>query len=257
MDNENNFCPSCGNKLSGNEDICPFCGYKIVENAISQDENLPPSGIFRPLKSSPVNKENNVPVEEKPRENNDKPEITDELKTEPIPLTPPVIPEVQQNEQLSAQSDELPKKKSKIVLWLVIIAAALVIVSFVVIALIHSLGVAKIGFMERIFPSSQPEVVVTALEKNYYFCYSATSIDNKMTVILSTVYNQSTSGNSITTATDQFTKYISIRYPRDYRKFKPVVCRQFNNYEDAAKLRSEILSNYLKKKYKVRFAEIN
>jgi RNA polymerase subunit RPABC4/transcription elongation factor Spt4 len=237
FDNEN-ICPTCKTTLREDEVVCPFCGMKISK--VSDNKSEKELGEV-------------TPVAELPKDEN---HLISKFPTNNETIIPPII----ENENIQENQSIVPnepgaggKKKTGLI---IILAAAFVVIILLGTFLLQYSGVINIPALNGLIPGKDITVVKTVTAKNYYFCYASALISGKTQVILSNVFLQEQDNNSEVTATKSFSKFISLRYPKDYKLFAPILCKKYATFELASKEREKVQSAYQKKKYTFRFVDL-
>ena len=292
---EHSFCPECGQALEGSEYLCPSCGFKLAEPPAEQtpppppvNENVPPpppvNEVVPPVPPvenpepprietpEPPKVEEPVPPVEEPKVETPVPPIEEPKQEVTIPpVQETVVPPQPQQQGIFNQASPqaiVPKKKSKLWLWIVLIVVGVLVISAGVGAFLIYNGTIpknKVDFL----PKSVLEVLTPKQNNNgpvsnkpdrvYYLAYSFTLIEktNEKVIIISSVMDP----GSVTQANEfgaksSFNEFAKINYPDDYFLFKDVKVKKFNSREDAVNERESIKKDFESKGYTLRLMEV-
>lgn len=289
-----NFCPSCGHALQGDEMLCPFCAYRLSESEIKSgnpnvgdqpQEQLP--DVFCPACNTRIlpgeivctfcgfridgsvgldhhkvveknlgkgTEEMKIPVAEVPKEKGS-------ISIHPVSaeiVVPPVIPASVDKIQETAVAGDSGKNagKKKKGFWILIVAIV-IIVLIAVLCILQYAGVINAPILNRIIPANKVVVAPVKVEKHYYYCYASAVIKGKTNMIMSNVFSQEQAGNNMETAKAVFSRVTRLQYPTDYMFFRPVLCKQGDDFTKIMSERESMRDSYMKKKYKMRFVEVH
>ena len=253
------FCPECGQKLEGTESKCPKCNFVFVqepsvekkqEASVVKEDNVAP--VVPPV-VPPVNEEKPPVVEEKPIEKKEpvKKEIPPAAPTPPVNKPTPVA--------------QAPKKKSKALMWILIILGGIIVL------LAIFAGLVKFGVVPAKTVSFLPAPVMKMLkpvksntnimstEKEitdvYYVCYDMAYVNKDKVAVISNVI-KSDSESSITGAKNEFMDILKLRFPNDYFEFSNVVCKQYPDFDKAVSEREKVKKDYQKDDCKIETVDV-
>jgi hypothetical protein len=247
------FCPECGQKLEGTESKCPKCNFVFVqepsvekkqEAPVVKEDKIPPvaAPVFPPA------------VEEKPAVVEEKPV---EKKIPPAPPTPPV--------NKPTPMAQAPKKKSKALMWI------LIILGVIIVLLAAFAGLIKFGVISAKTVDFLPPTVMKMLKPVksnsnlmskeeeitdvYYVCYDMAYMNNEKVAVVSNVI-KSDSESSIMGAQNEFKNILKLRFPNDYFEFSNVICKQYTDFDKAVSERENVKKDYLKDDCKIETVDV-
>jgi hypothetical protein len=226
-----NSCEACGHILEGEYDLCPFCGYRLFDkdNLLKANQNSPPQTNPAPL---PVENTSVTPAAE----------ITDKEPKFQLPPDNSFSPILKSN-----------KRKR----WIILSALIFIFLcSASAVGYLNYSGAISLPFLKN---SLHTKPTIFSGQQNiekFYFCYASATTNNKRQVILSNVFMQVRADQTNATAISEFERYIRLRYPHDYKGFKPVICKNYATFDQAKTEHQKIQSGFTKKHYNLRHIKL-
>lgn len=274
------FCPSCGNKLNGDENVCPFCGYRLLEvkisNNVQQTSEVTPSpavsvnNISVPdekeevksallCKSCQTQLEGNenicpycgVALNEVIKPEEEKHPLIPDIKVDPEPEN-----SVPKQTVIVEKKIEVPSKKKHRGLLVFFIVLIFLILGAGSVAFLQYKSVIGISFLNNIIPSETKKNLPISINRNYYFCYTTFNGNNSKIIAISGIFEKKDLYNTDFFAKTDFEKSFSKSYPKDFRNFRKTSCMKGTTYQEISKKRENIQKQYKNNKYRIRFIDV-